>query len=107
MTTCFTICHAISPFPRYNLIEINSGVALFSQRYKIKDERNVLKFLLADESNPDSLLSSLKMVRENIRTSRDVVPGEMWELINELDLYARQNIRRGSTALNGIPISIP
>ena len=79
----------------YNLIEISSGVALFGQRYKIKDERNVLKFMLADESNPDSLLSSLRMVRENIRTSRDVVPGEMWELINELDLYARQNIRLG------------
>ena len=32
----------------YNLIEINSGVALFGQRYKVKDERNVLKFLLAE-----------------------------------------------------------
>jgi len=35
------------------------------------------------------------MVRENIRTTRDVVPEEMWELINELDMYARQNIKQG------------
>ncbi|VTN08952.1 Bacterial domain of uncharacterised function (DUF403) [Raoultella terrigena] len=56
----------------YNLIEISSGVDLFGQRYKIKDERNVLKFMLADESNPDSLLSSLKMVREIS------VPAAMW-----------------------------
>ncbi|MEO9655954.1 alpha-E domain-containing protein [Marinomonas sp.] len=79
----------------YNLIEINSGVELFEQRYKVKDERNVVKFLLADDSNPSSMLSSIKMVRENIRTSRDVVPKEIWELINELDLYARHNIKQG------------
>ncbi|MGB3384615.1 MAG: alpha-E domain-containing protein [Marinomonas sp.] len=79
----------------YNLIEINSGVEQFEQRYKVKDERNVVKFLLADDINPGSMLSSLKAVRENIRTTRDVVPEEMWELINELDLYARQNIKQG------------
>lgn len=79
----------------YNLIEINSGVEQFEHRYKVKDERNIVKFMLADDSNPSSLLSSLKMVRENIRTTRDVVPGEMWELINELDLFAKQNIKQG------------
>jgi len=79
----------------YNLIEINSGTEQFEQRYKVKDERNVVKFLLADDTNSSSMLSSLKMVRENIRTTRDVVPEEMWELINELDMYARQNIKQG------------
>ncbi|RDL44308.1 alpha-E domain-containing protein [Marinomonas piezotolerans] len=79
----------------YNLIEINSGVEAFNQRYKIRDEHNVVKFLLSDDTNSSSLLSSLKMVRENIRTSRDVMPGETWELINELDMYARENIKRG------------
>lgn len=79
----------------YNLIEINSGTEQFEQRYKVKDERNVVKFLLADDTNTSSMLSSLKLVRENIRTTRDVVPEEMWELINELDMYARQNIKQG------------
>ncbi|TBR42880.1 alpha-E domain-containing protein [Marinomonas agarivorans] len=79
----------------YNLIEIISGEEEFEQRYKVKDERNVVKFLLADDTNPSSILSSLKMVKENIRTTRDVVPGEMWELICELDLYATQNIKQG------------
>jgi len=79
----------------YNLIEINSDVLLFEERYQVKDERNVLKFLLSDDTNPGSLISSLKMLRENIRTTRDVVPAEMWELVNELDLYAKQNIKQG------------
>lgn len=79
----------------YNLIEILSGEDNFEQRYKVKDERNVVKFLLADDTNPSSILSSLKMVRENIRTTRDAVPKETWELINELDLYAQKNIKQG------------
>lgn len=79
----------------YNLIEILSGEENFEQRYKVKDERNVVKFLLADDTNPSSILSSLKMVRENIRTTRDAVPKETWELINELDLYAQKNIKQG------------
>jgi uncharacterized alpha-E superfamily protein len=79
----------------YNLIILNSSTELFQERYKIQDERNVVKFILADDTNPSSMLSALKMVRENIRTTRDVVPQETWELINELDIYARQNIKLG------------
>ncbi|MFY0676863.1 MAG: alpha-E domain-containing protein [Neptuniibacter sp.] len=79
----------------YNLIVINSSTESFNERYKVQDERNVVKFLLADDSNTSSMLTSLKQVKENIRTTRDVVPQDTWELINELDLYARNNIRQG------------
>lgn len=79
----------------YNLIRINSSTEGFSERYKVQDERNVVKFILADDTNPSSMLSSLKQLKENIRTTRDVVPQDTWELINELDLYARNNIRQG------------
>lgn len=84
----------------YNLIRINSNDETFSERYKVHDERNVVKFLLADDTNPSSLLSSLKQVKENIRTTRDVVPPDTWELINELDLYARENIQQGINRTN-------
>ncbi|MFB9887235.1 alpha-E domain-containing protein [Balneatrix alpica] len=79
----------------FNLVTINSGEDLFNERYKVRDERNVVKFTLADDTNPSSMLSSLKMIRENIRTTRDVVPQDTWELINELDLYANNNINYG------------
>ncbi|MGI1670496.1 MAG: alpha-E domain-containing protein [Neptuniibacter sp.] len=79
----------------YNLIVINSSTESFNERYKVQDERNVVKFLLADDSNTSSMLTSLKQVKENIRTTRDVVPQDTWELINELDLFARNNIRQG------------
>lgn len=79
----------------YNLVILNSTTELFEDRYKNRDERNVVKFMLSDNTNPSSLLMALKMVRENIRTSRDVVPDETWEQINDVYLYARDNIQQG------------
>ncbi len=79
----------------YNLIIINSLEADFNDRYSIRDERNVVKFMLGDESNPSSLVTSLKAIRENIRTTRDVVLEETWELINELSLYVNANLQTG------------
>ncbi|NVK42408.1 MAG: alpha-E domain-containing protein [Oceanospirillaceae bacterium] len=79
----------------FNLIIINSGTELFHERYRVQDERNVVKFTLADDTNPSSMLSSLLMVRENIRTARDVLPAEAWELVNELRLFAKDNIQQG------------
>ncbi len=79
----------------YNLIMINSLEKDFDERYSVRDERNVVKFLLGDESNPSSMLSSLKAIRENIRTTRDVVLEETWELTNELNLYVQDHLQQG------------
>lgn len=79
----------------YNLITINSAEEAFDERYKIQDERNVVKFLLGDESNTCSVVSSLKAARENLRTSRDVVPAQSWEMINELHFFVVNNLQQG------------
>lgn len=79
----------------YTLVELNGASALFNERYRVRDEHNVVKFLLADDTNPSAMLSALRQLRENIRTSRDVLPVESWEQINELYLYAQDNIRMG------------
>jgi uncharacterized alpha-E superfamily protein len=79
----------------YNLISINGLQADFNERYAVQDERNVVKFLLGDESNYSSVVSSLKAVRENVRTTRDVIPSDVWYAINELNLYVNQNLMQG------------
>ena len=76
----------------YNLVLLNSLEDTFSERYRNQDERNVVKFLLGDATNPMSVVSSLNLVRENVRTTRDVVPAEAWELINELSIFVTENI---------------
>lgn len=79
----------------YNLIIINGVEAGYDEQYSVKDERNVMKYLLGEKNNPGSMVSSLSSIRENIRTTRDVVPVEMWELINELNMYVNENIQQG------------
>ena len=79
----------------YNLVVLNSSTEQFGERYKNRDERNVIKFLLADDSNHSSMMSSIKAVRENIRTTRDVVPAEAWELVNEMYMFANDQMQRG------------
>lgn len=79
----------------YNLISLNSADEEYAARYKVRDERNVVKFTLADASNPSSMLVSIDHVRENLRTTRDVMPENAWELINELTSYANDAIKDG------------
>ncbi|MCW8885069.1 MAG: alpha-E domain-containing protein [Motiliproteus sp.] len=79
----------------YNLVTLNSAEKLYQERYRVQDERNVVKFLLADDTNPSSMLSALWMLRENVRTTRDVLPQDTWELVNELHIFAKDNIQQG------------
>ncbi len=79
----------------YNLIIINSLENDFDERYSVRDERNVVKFMLGDETNPNSVVNSLSLMRENVRTTRDVVLEETWELVNELSLYVQKNLQSG------------
>ena len=64
---------------------------------RLADEANVVKFLINDRDHPGSIISSLAAARENLRTTRDIVPREAWEQINSLYLYARDHLpsRRG------------
>lgn len=66
------------------LVEISGNESPFQQRYGDASEENVLHFLISDPDNPDSILSTLRMARENMRTTRDVTPREVWEMINDL-----------------------
>src|SRR3954468_16850307 len=43
------------------------------------EERDVVRFLIADKSNPGSICSSLHGARENARTLREILPTEAWE----------------------------
>jgi uncharacterized alpha-E superfamily protein len=77
------------------LIDITGANALFEEHYKDYGERQVVRFLLGDERYPGSILSALGAARENCRTIRDVVPREAWEQINELYLFAREELAKG------------
>lgn len=50
-------------------------------------EETVLHFIIADRSNPGSVASSVAMARENLRTTREVMPREAWQAVNSLSQY--------------------
>ncbi|NND59947.1 MAG: alpha-E domain-containing protein [Gammaproteobacteria bacterium] len=73
-------------------------VAIFGARdaYRMTgrgpSETEILNFLLADANSAVSLACSIQMARDNIRNSRDLLPHESWESVNELHQYARQRL---------------
>ena len=51
--------------------------------------RAVIEFLVVDERNPGSILSSVTLARENGRSVRELVSSELWEAFNDLHLMMR------------------
>ena len=74
------------------LVEMTGSLDAYQQRFEQRfDERNVVHFLCADDANTSSILASLANARENLRTTRDVVPRETWEEVNQLYFYIADN----------------
>lgn len=65
-------------------------LAPFRKRYERADSRSVSAFLTLDASNPSSVLSSVTAARENARMIRDQISAEMWEVINRMYLFIRE-----------------
>ena len=76
------------------LIEITGNQELYRKRHRTSGERNVMRFILSEPDNPGSLITALSMARENVRTTRDLVPSEGWEHVNELYLFARKKLAK-------------
>lgn len=83
-----------------SLITIMGNAELFYANYNDANERNVTKFLIGDEKNFSSILSSLAAARENMRTTRDVIPAEAWEHLNDLYMHVKSKVASGINKRN-------
>src|SRR5229473_6639210 len=54
----------------------------FARRYGLATQHNVINFLTFDQENPNSIVSCLRVARENARSVREVIASEMWEQLN-------------------------
>lgn len=79
------------------IIDITSQRDFFYSLYETADERSVIRFMVADTRNSDSILSALNSARENTRTIRDIIPREAWEQVNVLCMNAKTNARNVMT----------
>jgi len=77
------------------LVAITGNAELFREHYDEPSERNVIRFLVSDVRNPNSIISSLASARENLRTTRAILPRAAWETLNDLFAYANDNKASG------------
>jgi uncharacterized alpha-E superfamily protein len=73
------------------IVSITGLADRFYETHKEANERNVMRFLVMDSSNPGCMLCSLTNARENLRTSRAIFPRAIWETLNDLYRYAKEN----------------
>ncbi len=78
--------------PWHGLTDIFDQTEEFLKSHKTVDERSVIKFVLADNDNASSLISSVNFARQNARTTREILPTEAFELITELKHFASERI---------------
>jgi uncharacterized alpha-E superfamily protein len=74
------------------LVRIVGAADAFRATGKPDTETGIVEFLLADPDGRASLVYSLRMARENIRNTRDLLPHEAWENVNELYQEARLSL---------------
>ncbi len=77
------------------IIDIIGSREAYLETHKDFNDRGAVKFLLVGANNPSSILNSLAAARENARTVRDVIPRAVWEGINSLYLYVKENQNEG------------
>ncbi len=86
------------------LLQITSRAETFFQHYASPEEQSVVYFLLMDdEHNPDAMLNSITLARENLRTTRAIFPNPIWEVINELHDYLEENYTMALTRKQRYP----
>lgn len=73
----------------FTLATIFDAKEAYFERYERVNEYDIMYFLLADPSYAGSLSNSILALRENARTSIDVLPEILWEQINELHLLVK------------------
>ena len=79
------------------MLAVGGGADLIdeSRQGEVLGELPIVRFLVSDESNPSSIASSIAAARENLRITREVMPREVWQTVNDLHLHAAANAEGG------------
>lgn len=77
------------------LVAITGSGELFREHHEEASERTVIRFLLSDTHNPNCIVCTLALARENLRTTRAIFPRATWEALNDLYNYAKEHKNTG------------
>ncbi|MBI4934116.1 MAG: alpha-E domain-containing protein [Actinobacteria bacterium] len=77
------------------LLAVIGSRELFDEGHVRANESDIVRFLVADTANPGSVVSSVAHARENLRTTREVLPRDAWQTVNDLFLYTGRDAESG------------
>ena len=77
------------------LIDIIGAREAYQEKHADYSEQKALRYLLVGSENSSSILNSIIYARESARTIRDVMPRDVWEEINSLYYYVKDNQKEG------------
>jgi uncharacterized alpha-E superfamily protein len=78
------------------LLSISELTWSFSKKYDEVTSRNVMDFMVRDETNPSSILACLRAARENARAVRGALTTEVWETQNQTWLEFNSLLKNGA-----------
>lgn len=68
---------------------------LYVENYDRFNTSQVVEYLIADRSNPNSLFNSIAAARENARMTRTALTRDVWEAINQTWLEFKRDVTAG------------
>ncbi len=74
------------------LLQVTGETERYQTHYGELSEAHIMRFLIADRRHPGSIVSAIHQARENCRVFRNLLPGEFWERINSLHLFAQDGV---------------
>jgi uncharacterized alpha-E superfamily protein len=77
------------------LLAVAGDRATYDDLHEGSGETDIVRFLVSETSNPGSVASSIATARENLRTTREVLPRDVWQAVNDLSLYTVANVASG------------
>ncbi len=78
------------------LLSISELTPAYLERYQDFNGRDVMNFMVREESNPSSILACLRAARENARAVRGTLTTEVWETQNQAWLEFNRLLREGA-----------
>ena len=77
------------------LLAITGTVEEFDETERIVGETDIIHFLIAERDNTGSVVMCVEQARENLRTTREVIPRDAWQAVNDLYLYVASHRTEG------------
>ena len=84
------------------LVHTSGDNRVFRERYGLATQENVVRFLVFDRDNPNSIAVCVNVARENARSVRDTISSEMWEQVNRMYLLINST-SPGSLTADSLP----